>query len=135
MSNSKPTVQECIDAVNYLNLKYDEIQDKTPRLIPDYFIVGKVISNYDLIEIKLMGNIVWDSFGDNRPNILESHPEFEEGNPKPITLLEHLISEMMGIALGIDRMLDEVVGLKSLFEDNSEAVNEEREALCQKILH
>lgn len=135
MSNSCPTMDECLEAVNYLNVKYDGIQSATPRLIPAYFIIAKVIANYDLIEISVLGNIVWDSFSDSRTMITESYPEYEEGNPKPILLLEHLISEMLGIALGIDRVLSDIVGLKSPFEDVTEEVKYEEVVPCKKNLH
>jgi hypothetical protein len=115
MSNKYPTMEECLEAVNYLNSKYDEVQQKNTKYIPDYFIMGQIEVSYNMIAIKLLGQIIWDSVSDNRPLINENHLEFEEGVDKPIALCDHLISELMGIAMGIDSLLDDLTGLKSPF--------------------
>ena len=108
MSNTAPTLEEIKYVVDKINNAYDNVQLKNERLIPDFFVVCSIEIVYDVVYIKVLGQIIWGTDNDYRPNIDEDHQEYEEGVDKPISLEDHILSELMGITLGVDGLLDEL---------------------------
>tara|TARA_R110002020_G_scaffold270575_1_gene485835 strand:+ start:94 stop:474 length:381 start_codon:yes stop_codon:yes gene_type:complete len=107
MSNENPTFEELKEVVDKINNLYENQQYNDQGIIPPFTLCTVECIHGDLF-IRLLGQLVWSSSDDYRPNIDEDHQEYELGVDKKVSLGDYVLSELMGVNVGLNRMLDEL---------------------------
>ena len=117
MSNETPTFEEVKHVVDTINNLYEEEYLQDERIvIPFTICVAEAV--HDSFYIRVLGTLIWSNDEDHRPYIDEEHPEYEEGVDKKVSLEDHIVSELMSVNIGLNRMLDKMFGLVEPLEDS-----------------